>query len=40
MTNNFMADTNQPLKEETVPYFGKNDMEIESGYPSESDAKD
>lgn len=44
--NNFMADDrNSPLKDETdgsrvtQPYFQKNEMEIESGYPSESDAQ-
>ena len=38
-------DRNSPLKDETdgsrvtQPYFQKNEMEIESGYPSESDAQ-
>ena len=44
--NNFMADErNSPLKDETdgsrvpQPYFHKHEMDIESGYPSESDAQ-
>ena len=42
MTNNFMMADG--MKEETdkaaaEPYFHKHEMEIESGYPSESDAQ-
>ena len=43
--NNFMeSDQKSHLKDEAdgnkthTPYFHKHDMEIESGYPSESDA--